>query len=254
MSSFSVEDTKDDLLNSEKNRFELTKSIKPYSDTNLREQNQPQGAATIRKSPNSKLADKTLSENDEENVSLTNHTLTSSISETLSKEINSLSEKLSNREIRPGDRVKSNSKRQLINRQSKRSLHEADWYRQSMETNKDYRNELKQVQLISNKHLSQTKFDQQKANLIENKHNLNLEENQKINRQISKDRKINLLPKKSSSRSLKQSTTSKVSTDKQQYSNKVEDNQMKRKGDKVSSTQQLPTNQRRNSDHYIQEK
>ncbi len=219
LSFSSAEYTKDDLPNSEKNRFE---SIKPSFDTNLREQTRPQGAAslpaTIRKLP-----DTTLSDNDEDNISLTNHTLTSN----LSKETNSSSEKLSNRDVR----VKNDSKKQLIDHQS---LHEADWYRRSIEINKDHRNEMKQIQLISNKHLSRMKFEQQKANLIENKRD---NENQEINHEIAKDKKSN--------ESLPDMINVKTRTDAYQ---------MKRNDDKIYSTQQLPMNKKRNSDHYMQEK
>jgi hypothetical protein len=135
---------------------------------------QPQGSApstttTVNKSNTfSKLADSILSENDEDDFSLPNNTMTSSISQNIS-----LSEKLnssSSRQIRPGDRVKNSSKRQLTNPSSQLStLHEADWYRRSVEKNKEHRDKAKQIQLISDKHISQTKFDQQQARIIQNK-------------------------------------------------------------------------------------
>ena len=89
-------------------------------------------------------------------------------SENLSKENNSSSDKIPNtsiRQIRPGDRVKSNSKRQS----SRPSLHEADWYRRSIDIKDDHPDEAKQVQLLSNQHVSQAKFDQQQAHIIKNK-------------------------------------------------------------------------------------
>ena len=100
---------------------------------------------------------------------------------------------------------------------------------------------MKQVQLISNKHLSRMEFDQQQANLIEN------------NRQVSNDKKLNLLPKKSSSHS-DESLTNRVNAKIRTDSHTVEETQMNRKGNKVYSTQQLPTNQKRTSDHDIPEK
>jgi hypothetical protein len=172
-SFFSIEYTKDDILNSEKNRSELTKPIKFHLDPNILEKTQPQGASpssTIinksTKSPYKKLADSIHSENNDEDVSLPSNTITSSTSENLSKEFNTSSDKVT-RQIRPGDRVKNNTKKQLNNPQS--SLHEADWYRRSIEMNKDHSDDAKQIQLISDKHISQTNFDQQQAYIIKNK-------------------------------------------------------------------------------------
>ena len=58
---------------------------------------------------------------------------------------------------------------QINNLQSNSSLHEVDWYRRSIEINKDQLDEANQIQLITNKHISQTKFQHQQANIIKNK-------------------------------------------------------------------------------------
>ncbi|UJR28700.1 hypothetical protein I4U23_009929 [Adineta vaga] len=99
--TYRVEYTKDDFLNSEQNRFELINSIKSISDTNIRENAHPQGT-----NPSSyqKLANKIHAENDEDDLSLQNTTTMSSVSERLTNS--------SSRQIRPGDRVKKNYKRQ----------------------------------------------------------------------------------------------------------------------------------------------
>jgi len=56
----------------------------------------------------------------------------------------------------------------LIDEKSQASLHEADWYRRSIETNKDHRNDVKQIRLNEKQYVSQTQFDHRQANLIEN--------------------------------------------------------------------------------------
>ena len=143
--SSSLEYTSDDLSHSEKDQLPLTKSIKPYANTNVREQTRPQGTAfsplpLTDKSPHSKTM-----EIEEEDFSLRSQTITSSTLENLS-----LSEKNPNRQIRPGDRVKNNIKKQRTDRSSKSSIHQDD------------RNE---------KHLSQMKFDPRQANPVGNKRN-----------------------------------------------------------------------------------
>ncbi|CAF3598448.1 unnamed protein product [Adineta steineri] len=157
--TYRIKYTKDDFLNSDKNRLELLKSIKLLSNTNIRE-------TTLL--PNKKLIDAVYSKHDDEDLSLLNNITTSSHS----KETNSLSDRLTNsssRQIRPGDRVKNNSKRQLIDPRSKSSLYEANWYRRSIETNKDHRNDVKQMQLTKDKRISQKKVDQRQAHIIKNR-------------------------------------------------------------------------------------
>ena len=126
------------------------------------------------------------------------------------------------------------------------------------------------MQLTSDKHVSQTQFDQRQADLIQNKRSFTPDsEYQQINRQASKEKNVNMLPKKSSSRSLKQTNStkaiSKFSNNKQQYSNKsstemnnvkirMDSNQMKRRNEKISSTHQLPINRKQDSDSHMQEK
>ncbi|CAF5127765.1 unnamed protein product, partial [Rotaria magnacalcarata] len=89
-------------------------------------------------------------------------------------ELNSLSEKLtlsSSRQIRPGDRVKTTSKKKYIDHQTSSSLNESNPYLRSIETLEEYRNKTtKPIQLMNNRQSSKTKFDQQQANTLKNRH------------------------------------------------------------------------------------
>ena len=199
----SVDYTKDDILNVDKNRLELVKSIRPLSDVTALEQNQPQGAnpksavrlANPLASSDRKLADDTLSDNDQ--------TSSAVASQNLSKDIPSLSERLnssSSRQIRPGDRVKSGSKRQLNDPRS-------------AENSKDHRDPMKQIPPIGQKRNSQSKLDRRPS----------------VDKTMdSAESRSTRMPRTSSTRSLKQSgsanldpmhrsTSSKLSSNVQQH-------------------------------------
>ncbi|CAF4620540.1 unnamed protein product [Rotaria sp. Silwood1] len=291
--TYRVEYTEDDVLNSNKN--ELIKSIQCLSDINMRETTQPQGTipSTIINSTNQsmispyeKLPENILSENDEEDSFVLNHTNPSLNSQNLVQEINSLSEKLTNsssRQIRPGDRVKTKKKKKFIDHQTISSSYESNSYRRSIETIQEYRNRTKPIQLINNRQNSQTKFDQQQTSLLRNRLH---DENQKINRQLSQHKNMNsrenLLPNKISSRSLKQQkiikknkisnhlSLSKLSSNTQQYLNQLQTKMMdvkirsnsnifdksqsKRKGNRNLHAQQLSINKKLNNNRYNYEK
>ena len=234
----SLEYTSDELSTSEKDQLPLTKSIRPYSNTNIREQTRPQGNAFSSSPTNNKSSYSKPMETDEEegeDFSLPNQTITSSTSENLS-----------NRQIRPGDRVKNKIKTQPTSRSSKSSIQEADRYRRSMETNQDHRNEPKQPQLISEKHPSQMNFIRSKPLLDEKRTRIvDDDSNQRIEPQRSKEKN---LPRKSSSRSLKQRKMPKKSSiEMANDKNRTEEN-------KVLQTQRSSTNRTRNSDHQLREK
>ncbi|CAF4401562.1 unnamed protein product [Rotaria sp. Silwood2] len=123
-------------------------------------------------SPYEKLPENILSENDEEDSFVLNYINPSLNSQNLVQEINSLSEKLTNsssRQIRPGDRVKTKNKKKITDHQKISSSHESNSYRRSIETIQEYRNKTKPIQLISNRQISQTKFDQQQTNILKNR-------------------------------------------------------------------------------------
>ena len=106
-----MEYTKDDFLNSQKNRFELINSVRSINDVNSLEAAHPQGTShsSIRKSsPSSnKTFVKTFhSDTEEDDLSLQNTTTVSSLSERITNS--------SVRQIRPGDRVKNIKKRQSV--------------------------------------------------------------------------------------------------------------------------------------------
>ncbi|CAF3483834.1 unnamed protein product [Rotaria sordida] len=277
--------TEDDFLNSDKNQ--LIKSIQFSSDINMREITQSQGTvpSTITTSTNQsmispyeKLPENILSENDEEDSFVLDHTNPSLNSQNLIQETNSFSEKLtynSSRQIRPGDRVKTKNKKKIINQQTISSSYESNSYRQSIETIQEYRNKTKPMQLISNRQTPQT-------NILKNRHH---DENQKFNHQLSKDKNMNsrenLLPNKSSLRSVKQPQTtkknkiphrlslSKLSSNTQQYLNELQTkmmdvkirsnsnifdkNQSKKKGNKNLNVQQLSINKKLNNNRYSYE-
>ena len=192
----------------DKNRLEIVKSIPPSADVTALEQSQPQGANPVSParlpnplaSSDRKLADDTLSDNDP--------TISTVASQNVSKDMPSLSEKLnssSSRQIRPGDRVKSVSKRQLNDPRSG-------------ENSKDRRDPIKQIPPSTQKRNSQTKLARQPS------------DDKKMN---SAENRTNLVPRTSSTRSLKQSgvanhdpsvrsTSSKLSSHVQQHLNELQ--------------------------------
>ncbi|CAF1168462.1 unnamed protein product [Adineta ricciae] len=112
--AYRVEYTKDDFLNSQKNRFELINSVRSISDINSREAAHPQGTSpsSIRQSspPSYKTFTKTYhSDTEEDDLSLQNNTTVSSLSERITNG--------STRQIRPGDRVKNIKKRQSVDQE-----------------------------------------------------------------------------------------------------------------------------------------
>lgn len=171
---FSVDYTKDDILNVDKKQIEIIKSLRETFDSNDREKAHPQGSSppsNTFKTPlppktSSSPIDRNLLQHDSEDISSIQQTLSSSTFDNISKDLNSTSERISSsasRQIRPGDRVKSSSNRQLFKDQSKMPMYEANWYRRSIENGSEHQEQLKQQQLFSSQRTSQTKFDRQTA-------------------------------------------------------------------------------------------
>ncbi|CAM4748617.1 unnamed protein product [Rotaria magnacalcarata] len=282
----------DDLLHSDKNRLELIKSMQCLSDITTHQKTRPQDVAQsttmtstdpLIVSSYKKLPENIPSGNDEDDFSALNDTNISFNFQNPVHELNSLSEKLtlsSSRQIRPGDRVKTTSKKKYIDHQTSSSLNESNPYLRSIETLEEYRNKTtKPIQLMNNRQSSKTKFDQQQANTLKNRHP---GKNQNITPQVPQDKNMNsrkkLSPNKTSSCLLKQqrvtnknkilnhSLPSKLSLNTRQYMNQLQSeimnvktrpysyilhkNKIRSKENRNLSAQQPSIKQKLHSNHY----